>query len=129
MSGMFSNATSFNNDISSWDTDNAIVMSYMFDDATSFNSDISSWDTDNVNDMSYMFNEATGFSQNISGWNIQNVTDMTCMFRSTVRFNKYNIIRGWDIPDDTKTFGMFVGTSGGASNTNSRITIRNSRLP
>ena len=80
MGGAFGSASSFNQDISSWDVSNVAFMVNMFRSATSFNQDISSWDVSNVTNMSYMFRGATNFNQNLGSWNISNVTSMQEMF-------------------------------------------------
>ena len=67
---MFSNAYSFNGDISSWNVSGATDTSHMFSNAYSFNGDISSWNVSGVTDMSGMFAGAFSFDQNLGDWYI-----------------------------------------------------------
>jgi surface protein len=66
--------TSFNQNISSWDTSNVTAMNAMFLAASVFNQPIGSWNVSKVTDMWDMFNGASAFNQNISSWNVANVT-------------------------------------------------------
>ena len=60
----------------------------LFESATSFNQNISSWDVSNVTNMERMFFEASNFNQNISSWDVSNVTDMAGMFYDATAFNQ-----------------------------------------
>ena len=58
-------STTFNADLSLWNTSSAVNMNNMFNGATSFNQDISSWVTSSVTDMGAMFQSAVAFDQPI----------------------------------------------------------------
>ena len=84
MSSMFYDASSFNGDISRWDTSKVEDMRSMFDGASSFNGDISRWDTSKVVDMTSMFWGASSFNGDISGWVIRPDCDTTGMLQGTL---------------------------------------------
>jgi surface protein len=70
MSLMFQYATTFNYNISSWNTSAVRDMAYMFAGATAFNQPLNSWNTSLVANMSFMFNDSAAFNQNLRGWNV-----------------------------------------------------------
>ena len=94
-SGMFDEASSFNQDISNWDVSNIEDMSQMFRLATSFNQDIGGWTTSDVNTMERMFQGAYSFNQDLSNWDVSGVGDMTWMFHNATSFDQN--LGEWDI--------------------------------
>jgi surface protein len=105
MDSIFRTATSFNSDISGWDTSNVTNMSAMFYDAASFNSDISGWDTSNVNNMFEMFKNATSFNQDISGWNTDSLIYVASLFNGATSFNQP--LNSWNVSNVTFMVLMF----------------------
>ena len=104
-----SDTSSFNGDISGWNTSRVTDMIWMFRGATNFNQDISGWDVSSVTHMSGMFKGATSFNQNISGWNTSKVTRMQSAFEGATSFNQN--ISGWDTSKVVHMRDMFHGAA------------------
>ncbi|WP_198402297.1 BspA family leucine-rich repeat surface protein [Mesoplasma florum] len=124
LKNLFYNATSFNQDISNWDTSNIIDMSEMFSGASAFNQDISKWVTSNVTDMSRMFSWASAFNYalktNNEIWDTSKVKDMSGMFENAASFNSKIIFS--DTSNVINMSRMFYR----ATSFNSEIILKNS---
>jgi surface protein len=107
MSSMF-NSSTFNENISSWDTSNATTMSGMFQNASNFTQDISRWNTALVTTMSGMFYGASKFNSNISIWNTSRVTNMSYMFNGASLF--FQDLRGWNVAKVTQRVEFATGS-------------------
>ena len=57
--------STFDGDISKWNTEKVTDMRSMFSSASAFNHDIGSWNTAQVTNMEYMFDYASAFNQDI----------------------------------------------------------------
>ena len=87
-------------DISNWDTDNVINMSYMFCKCSSLVSlpDISKWKTNKVTNMSNLFNNCSSLSflPDISKWNTDNVINMSYIFSNCSSLSFLPDISKWN---------------------------------
>ncbi len=97
MSGMFSEAYSFNQPIENWNTEKVIKMGSMFNGAYSFNQSLSKWNVGKAKEMRFMFAHAESFNQSIGYWNIESATDMTgILYRSGLNTENYDsTLIGW----------------------------------
>jgi surface protein len=101
---LFANCTAFNSTIS-FDTSSGKAMYNMFQNATNFNQDISGWNVSNASNMNNMFNGASKFNQPIGSWTPINVTNMSGMFNGATAFNQP--IGSWNVSKVTNMSGMF----------------------
>ena len=108
-SQLFKDKTTFNEDISSWNTSSVTNMNLMFYGASIFDQDIGSWNTAAVTNMSNMFRNATSFNQNIGNWDTAAVQSMYAMFSGAWAFNQD--IGNWNTAKVTNMSGMFFGAS------------------
>ena len=114
--------SSFNNDISGWDTSSITNMSHMFFCASAFNQPIENWDVSNVTDMSFMFagekiyrsdgiyrHKPTAFNQPLNNWDVSSVKNMSSMFSVASAFNQP--LNNWDVSNVNNMRSMFYGAS------------------
>ena len=110
-SGMFSQATSFNGDISKWDVSSVKSMSVMFSMAVKFNGDISKWDVSLVFNMYGMFLKTKSFNCDLSRWNVYNVANMNSMFSEALSFKQILCGSAW-VQSTASKDQMFFGSHG-----------------
>lgn len=109
MSRMFFAASSFNDDLSSWDVSNIESMDAMFWGASVFNGNIDNWNVSSVTNMGRMFRSAGAFSRDISGWNTSSLQFANELFRSAGSFNAD--LSSWDVSSVTNMHRMFWGNN------------------
>ena len=107
MSYMFNGASSFNGNITDWDTSKVTRMDNMFNGASSFNGTITDWDTSKVTRMNNMFAGASSFNGTITDWDTSKVTHMNNMFAGASSFDQP--LGSWDVSSALDMNDMFNG--------------------
>ena len=102
---------------------NIISLDHMFYGCTSFNQDISTWNTPNVEIMSYMFYGCTSFNQPLYWLNMQNVIDTSYMFAGCINLEGQNGLQ----PDPANLYiihteAIIIGMFDGAIKCNKNLT-------
>ncbi len=103
-------------DIEEWKVGSVHDMSGMFRDATNFNENISKWRLHDVSNTSFMFNNATSFNNNLTLWNgiknIENITSMESMFEGATSYDNSGVELVWsDTSGLLNTKNMFKDSS------------------
>ena len=112
MTGMFANASSFNQPLNNWNVSKVTNMGGMFRDAHSFNQPLNNWNVSKVTNMSDMFRDASSFNQALDKWNVSNVEIMNFMFSEARSFNQP--LNDWDVSNVshvTTMDDMFLGAT------------------
>jgi hypothetical protein len=100
-SGMFQAASLFNSPLNSWTTTSFTQCATMFRAATVFNQPLNNWDMSSVVNMSLMFDQAFGFDQDIGDWDFSSVTNISDFMKNKSSANYTatfydNLLIKWD---------------------------------
>lgn len=92
--------------------ENAESMNFMFRGATSFNQNIATWNVAKVTEMQGIFQGATSFNQDVSSWSVESVVTLVDAFNGAAAFNQD--LCAWDVKLDAASVvadNAFVGTA------------------
>lgn len=106
MSGMFTGAVNFNQNLNNWKTGNVTNMSEMFRGCTVYNQAMGSWDVTKVETFENMFRDAKAFNQALP-WNVSRCWVFKGMFRGATAFN--GNISTWNVSSGSDFSYMFEG--------------------
>jgi surface protein len=109
--------TTFNKNLSAWNTASATDMSNMFNGCSTFNTSLATnntnnWNVSSVKNMAGMFQGAAAFNQPIGNWTTSDLINLNNTFKDAVQFNQ-NIGNGsnWITTKVTNMAGTFSRTT------------------
>lgn len=105
----FAGCSSFNSDMSTWNTENVTTMFQMFSWCLSFNGSLATWNTSKVTATAGMFLNNVIFNQPLDHFDMSSVSDTRRMFVGCWAFDQD--ISGWDVSAVTTMTQMFFGSS------------------
>ena len=85
------------------ETCNVTDMSKLFEDKTTFNGDVTKWDTSKVKNMEKMFFAANAFNRDISKWSVNSLTNVYQMLVGTIQLCE-SVVNRWR--EKVKTRGL-----------------------
>ena len=109
MSFMFSNLENFNQDLSNWNVSKVSSFRRTFYDCQKLDTDLSRWDVSSVTTFEQTFQRAYLFDSDLSQWNTAAVTNMNGMFHSARKFN--HPIGSWDVSKVSNMRYMFYAAT------------------
>lgn len=98
-------ASSFNQDVTSWTVSSVTTMSQMFYSATSFNSSLSGWNASSVTTTFEMFRMATSMAADMTDFNAPSLTTAESMFYGATAMN--GNLSGWKLGSLLNCRSMF----------------------
>ena len=101
---MFRDNLNFNQPIGVWNTSLVTNMNCVLDNARAFNKPLNDWDTSKVTTMANTFKNARKFNQPLNNWNTSSVTNMSKMFFKAFVFNQN--LSSWDVNKVTTCDGF-----------------------
>jgi surface protein len=118
---MLAGATSFNQNVSFWDTSSVTNMTGMFENDTAFDnggvtlsSPVGGWNTSLVNNMTSMFQGDRNFSQDVSTWNTSSLQYAQYLFQGDATFNES--LSNWQMENVINATSMLDGTAVSVAN-------------
>lgn len=115
----FENCTSYNNDLTNWNTENVTDMLGTFNGCTVFNGDLSSWNTENVITFRDTFRNTAFNNDSLANWNTENVTSFLSTFYGCSNFN--GDITNWRTDSADTLQNMFYSCSAFNRDINTKV--------